>query len=153
MSNGPSWQQDIRELVEQLVQSQGLELVDVERVTENQNKILRLIVDKRGGVSLDDCTAVSELADPLIDTLALNHDYFEVSSPGIDRPLKTDSDLARYQGAWVKATCYKAQDGRKRFEGRLVAFTPDTVSLELEDGTHKALARRDVAHIKRMIRL
>ena len=153
MSKGPKWRKDIRELVEPLVQSQGLELVDVERVSENQRRILRLIVDKRGGVSLDECSAVSQLADPVIDTLGLNHDYFEVSSPGINRPLKTDSDLARYQGQWVTATCYQAQDGKKKFQGRLLAFTPTTVNLELEDGTLRELIRRDVAHIKRMVRL
>ena len=90
----------VRSIAETPVSACGLELVDVELVTENKKKILRLIVDKPGGVTLDDCTAVSQAVDPLIDNHPeiKGHDYFEVSSTRFDRPLKTERDYARYPG-------------------------------------------------------
>ena len=145
------------QLAESPVASLGLELVDVELVREGQGKarILRLIIDKPGGVSLDDCSAVSRLVDPLIDSREdiSGHDYFEVSSPGLDRPLKTDRDFARYQREWVELKLYQAKDGKKTIQGRLAPCSPSEISLYLEDDTQLAVERSSVAKIRRMVRL
>lgn len=132
----------------------GLELVDVELVREGQSVFLRLYIDKPGGVGLDDCTAVSQLVDPLIDQqLDIHvHDYLEVSSPGLERPLKTDRDFVRCQGEWVELTCYKALDGHKKFQGKLAPCSAEMICLELEDGTISRFPRDQVARVRRTVR-
>jgi len=132
----------------------GLELVDVELVREGQSVFLRLYIDKPGGVDLDDCTAVNHLVDPLIDQqLDIHaHDYLEVSSPGLERPLKTDRDFVRYQGEWVELTCYKALDGHKNFQGKLAPCSAEMICLEMEDGALSRFPRDRVARVRRMVR-
>lgn len=136
------------------VEALGIELVDVELVRENQSRILRLYIDKPGGVGLDDCEQVSHLIDPIIDNeLDLHvHDYLEVSSPGLERPLKTDRDFVRYQGEWVELTLYRAVDGQKKFQGYLAPFKPDQIGLTAEDGSSRQFPRDQVAKTRRMFR-
>jgi len=136
------------------VEALGLELVDVELVRENQSRILRIYIDKPGGVGLDDCEQVSHLIDPIIDNeLGLHvHDYLEVSSPGLERPLKTDRDFIRYQGEWVELTLYKALDGQKKYQGYLKPYTPDEIGLTFEDGGSRHFPREQVAKTRRMFR-
>lgn len=136
------------------IEAIGLELVDVEMVSENQSRILRLYIDKPGGVGLDDCERVSNMIDPIIDNeLNLHsHDYLEVSSPGLERPLKTDRDYQRYQGEWVELTLYKAADGRKKFQGFLGPSTADGIVIAFEDGSSRLFPRDQVAKARRMIR-
>lgn len=132
----------------------GLELVDVELVREGQARILRLYIDKPGGVDVEDCSRVSQLIDPIIDNeLNLHsHDYLEVSSPGLERQLKTDRDFIRYQGEWVELTLYRALDGQKKFQGTLAPCTAETIGLCLEDQSSRQFPREQVAKVKRMVR-
>lgn len=136
------------------IEALGLELVDIEMARENQARILRLYIDKPGGVGLDDCELVSRLVDPIIDTeLDLHvHDYLEVSSPGLERPLKTDRDFIRYQGEWVELTLYKAMDGRKKYQGYLAPCTAELIGLTFDDGSSRQFPREQVAKTRRMIR-
>jgi ribosome maturation factor RimP len=134
----------------------GIELVDVELVREGQARILRLIIDKPGGVDHEDCARVSRMADPIIDQdLGLNlHDYLEVSSPGLERPLKTDRDFLRHQGEWVEVILYKALDGQKKFTGRLAACTPELIGLEPEaNQPARQFPGNQVAKVRRIVRL
>ena len=135
------------------IEALGIDLVDVEMVKSGQKKILRLYIDKRGGVSLDDCTTVSQLIDPIVDQeLKINeHDFFEVSSPGLDRPLKNDKDFARYQGEWVEVSLYKGIDGKKKFKGKLAPCTDQVICIEQEDETTMSFKREQVANVKRII--
>ena len=136
------------------IESLGLELVDVEMVHEGKNRILRLYIDKPGGVNLEDCSRVSQMMDPIIDhELKLSgHDFFEVSSPGLERPLKSDRDFVRYQGEWVELALYKAQDGQKKFQGTLAPCTAELIGICLEDQNIRQFPREQVAKVKRMIR-
>ena len=146
--------QIVYEAVEPLVAGLGLDLVDVELVTENNARFLRVYIDRIGGVSIDECAKVSELIDPLIDG-ELNirtHDYLEVSSPGLDRPLKDDRDFARYVDTWVEVGLYKARDGQKKFEGWLMPLEEDTVVIRVEDGTVHRFDRKETAKVKRAVR-
>lgn len=154
MASRPGAAQRIIEAVAQPIADLGLELVDVEMVREGKSMILRIYIDKPGGVDIDDCTRVNGLVDPLIDR-QLNiheHDYLEVSSPGLERPLKTDRDFVRYQGEWIELSRYQAVDGVKRLEGILAPCTAETIGIQLEDGTLLAIPRREAAQIRRMIR-
>lgn len=131
-----------------------LELVDVEMVREGTARILRLYIDKPGGVTIDDCTQVSRMMDPIIDKeLDIHaHDYFEVSSPGLERVLKTDRDLTRYQGEWVEVKLYKALDGRKLYQGSLGSYTEHTVDIELDGSGIRQFQREQIASIRRKIK-
>jgi ribosome maturation factor RimP len=133
----------------------GVELLDVELVREGQSRILRLIIDKPGGVDSEDCAQVSRLVDPIIDQdLDLHvHDYLEVSSPGLERPLKTERDFIRHQGEWVEVTLYQSLDGKKKYTGCLAASTAENIGLEAdEDGPARWFTREQVAKVKRAIR-
>ena len=145
--------QRVVDAVSKPIQDLGLELVDVEMAHEGKARILRIFIDKPGGVSMDDCTAVTRLVDPMIDNeLGIHeHDYLEVSSPGLERPLKSDRDFARHQGEWVVLSRYKAVDGKKKIEGKLTTCTPETIGLELEDGTLLAIPRQETASVRRLI--
>lgn len=137
-----------------LVEAMGLELVDVEYVRENQSRILRLYIDKPGGVNLEDCSAVSRMIDPVIDDeLDLHtHDYLEVSSPGLERPLKNERDFVRYEGELVEVTLYKAMDGRKKHQGILGPYSPDRITIRMEDGNDRTFSRELVARTRRLFR-
>jgi ribosome maturation factor RimP len=135
------------------IEALGIDLVDVMFVKEGAASILRILIDKDGGVTLEDCTEVNHLVDPIIDNeLKLSsHDYLEVSSPGLERPLKTDRELARYQGSTVEISLYQAQDGQKKFSGKLGPCSPDQVTLVNFDGSEISFPREKVAKIKRIV--
>jgi ribosome maturation factor RimP len=104
MAGRPPAVQRVFDAVAGKIADMGMELVDVEMVREGSSHILRLVIDKTGGVSSEDCASVSRMADPLIDQeLQMHgHDFLEVSSPGLDRPLKTERDFQRNQGECIK---------------------------------------------------
>ncbi len=128
----------IRSLVYPVVEDFKLELVDLEYKQEGRNMILRIYIDKEGGVTLDDCAKVSrEIGDLLEVEDAIQGNYhLEVSSPGIDRPLKKSSDYDRFAGRKVKIKVRELMDPdgrghrRKTFAGKL---------LGLENGSVKVL--------------
>ena len=91
-----------------IAQEQGIDLVDCEYKKEGQKTFLRLFIDKKGGVSLDDCEKFHVAVEPLIDEqVESDEDYFEVSSPGLTRPLEEISDYIRYEGEQLDVTMYK----------------------------------------------
>ena len=115
----------------------GLELIDVEYVKEGAEWYLRLFLDKEGedGVDLDDCELISrklsdllETADPITQAYRL-----EVSSPGIERPLKRTKDFQRFKGEKVQIKTFSDVAGKKQFIGILGETTEDTVMIEVED--------------------
>jgi ribosome maturation factor RimP len=141
----------VEEVAQPLVEAMGLELVGVELVKEGASRYLRVYIDKEGGVSFDDCEAVSRAVDARLDELMPDppYEYFEVSSPGLERPLKRDADFARYAGRKVVVTTYAPVDGQKSFVGELVGLIDDNVVIRLTEGKAKgqeiALARKQVA--------
>ncbi len=107
----------VQELVEKRVAESDIELVDVEFVKEGQHRYLRVYIDKLDGVSLDDCQALSVYLNEHMDSLdPIEENYFlEVSSPGIERPLKKDSDFERFTGRLVEIRLYYPLDGQKNY--------------------------------------
>jgi ribosome maturation factor RimP len=114
-----------------------LELVDVEFRREAGGWILRLYLDKSGGVTLGDCQRVSEELSDLLDVENLiNHPYtLEVSSPGLNRPLSREADFLRFAGQRARVTTLQAVAGQRRFLGVLKGYEDGRVVLEREDGT------------------
>lgn len=152
MSDQKTNKKRIAEQVAPLAEGLGLALLDVLYVHEGGRRILRLIIDKKGGVGIEDCERLSELADPLIsEGMGLDDfDVFEVSSPGLDRPLNSLEDCLRHEGEWVRISLYRAVEGEKRFLGKLVV-EENQVGVETEEGAIRLFPFEDVARVKREI--
>ena len=124
-----------------LITSLGLELVEIEYKPEGRQMVLRIFIDKEGGVLLDDCASVSKELSALLDVEDIIPGKFslEVSSPGLNRPLKTRADYDRYTGKLIKIktfvpTADEAGNLRKTFLGKLVGVEGDLILLKLLEG-------------------
>lgn len=140
----------VTSLLESRLEEEGLELVDVEYVRE-RNWILRIYIDKEGGVGLDDCQAVSDRAGALLDEADLIPDNYmlEVSSPGLDRVLKKDKDFIRYTGEEVDVKLFAPLDGKKAFTARLLGLGDEgALLLEMEDGEQMTLSRDKISQVR-----
>jgi len=142
----------VTELAEPLAASLGLELAEVEYRQEGRQMVLRLYIDKDGGVALDDCSAVSrELTEILdVEDFIQGHYSLEVSSPGLNRPLKKPSDFERYTGRLVKIRTFEplADDAgniRKTFLGELLGLSDSIVRLKLNEGQTASIPLGKVA--------
>jgi ribosome maturation factor RimP len=110
---------------------------------------LIVYVDKPGGIGLDDCEKISRLIEPLIDERdPIEESYcLVVSSPGLDRPLKTERDYRRSVGKMVDVKLYRAQDGKKEWTGLLLRHDESDTAIEI-DGTEKVFSNKDVALVR-----
>ncbi|MBP1777505.1 MAG: uncharacterized protein H6Q86_3515, partial [candidate division NC10 bacterium] len=125
-----------RTLAEPILGDLGLELVDAEFRREAHGWVLRLYMDRPGGVTLEDCQRVSEeLGDHLDVEDFIGYPYhLEVSSPGLDRPLTRDQDFVRFAGQAARLSTSEALQGRRNFRGRLAGLQDGAVLLDLPDG-------------------
>jgi len=131
----------------------GMALVDVEYKREGRDMVLRLFIEREeGGVSLDDCSAVSrELSDILdVEDFIPENYTLEVSSPGICRPLKKLADYQRFQGKLIKVKTFElladdAGNKRKTFLGTLAGVEDGVISIQLKEGQHAAIPLDKVA--------
>ena len=144
----------IEEIVQPIVDAKNFEIVDIEYVKEAGEYYLRVYLDKEGGISLSDCEVVSrELSEILDKKDPIKDNYFlEVSSPGLDRPLKKDKDFERYKGRDVEIKLYKLMNGSKQFEGELVGLTEDNNIKVIIDGEEVDFTRKEVALIRLAIK-
>jgi ribosome maturation factor RimP len=142
--------QRVHGLLEPVVSRMGCELVGVETATQGRRQILRVYIDKSGGVTLEDCRRVSGQVSALLDVedpISGAYDL-EVSSPGIDRPLFTREQLARFVGHRARIRTESAVAGRRNFTGVIEGVSDDEVVI-LQDGERVvlALAGIDRAHL------
>ena len=137
------------ELAAPVIAAQGCELWDVEYVKEAGTWYLRLYIDKEGGVSIDDCEAISRRVSDLLDEAdPIEGSYtFEVSSAGAERPLKRASDFARFLGSPVTVRLYKNRDGRKEVAGDLAGYEDGAVLLKVGEETLR-FEKGDVALVR-----
>ncbi|MDP4092535.1 MAG: ribosome maturation factor RimP [Bacillota bacterium] len=144
----------IAELAKPVTDKNKFELVDVEFVKEGANRYLRIYIDKPGGITIDDCQIVSEEISDLLDqTDPIEQAYFlEVSSPGLDRPLKKDSDFVRYKGETVELKLFQPIDGQKIFEGELIGLDENIISIKLTSSEIVGFDREKVAIVKRAVK-
>jgi len=144
----------VKEIALSVVSEAGCELVDVEYVKEGGNWFLRVYIDKPEGVSLDDCENVSGPLNEMLDQLdPIDHEYFlEVSSPGIERPLKKPEDFAKVVGSIVEIKLYKAVDNTKRFEGELISCDDGRLTIETEDNKNYVFELKDIAKAKKVFK-
>lgn len=143
---------EVERLLEPVLEKDGIELVDVEYVRE-RNWILRIYIDKEGGVDLNDCQTVSEKAGALLDEKDLIPDNYmlEVSSPGLDRVLKKDKDFIRYTGEDVDVKLFAPLEGTKTkaLTARLDGLAEDgSLLLTPEGGEQMTLARDKISQVR-----
>lgn len=127
---------NVRETTEALIipilEDKNLKLVDVEYVKEGQDWFLRVYIDKDGGITIDECGLVSGLLSEKldeVDIIAGNY-FLEVSSPGVERPLKTKEDFNESIDKNIYVTLYTQIDGAKEYEGILKEFKDDVATIE-----------------------
>ncbi|SRR5579883_118731 len=124
----------IREIAERVAQASGLELVDLELHGGGKARVLRIYIDKAGGVTHEDCASFSREAGTIFDVedaVPGGSYMLEVSSPGLDRKLLKPEDYQRFLGSLVKLTTRDPVNGSRHFEGRLKAFQDNWLTLEL----------------------
>ena len=137
---------EVSRFAEPLLNSWFLELVDVEFVFESGRWVLRIYMDKEGGVTLDDCAGVSrELGDLMDAEDIIDLPYvLEVSSPGLNRPLKKESDFVRSIGKLIKVTMVEPINNRRNFTGRVSDVAEGILRLSLDDNHLVELPLRHV---------
>ena len=144
--------ESIGELIEPVLRDMDFELVDIEYLSERGRWVLRIFVDRQdpvaqGGITLDDCVMLSRELGILIDVKdVFDHEYvLEVSSPGLNRPLKKDKDFLWAVGKRIEVQMAHPIDGRKKFSGGLRKFENRTLCLEMDEG----LVSLDCADVKK----
>ena len=130
---------ELKKDIEPIVEDKGLELVDIEYLFERGEWVLRLIIDKPGGVTLKDCTIVNQKVSDLLDL----KDPFS-HSPGLTRSLKKEDDFRRYVGRRIKLTTRIPLENRKNFKGIICDFSDGNVLLETQDGKQVAIPFKEI---------
>ncbi len=119
----------------------GYELVDLELA--NRGRFMRIFIDKAEGISVEDCATVSNQLTRLLTVEGVDYDRLEVSSPGLDRPLKRPQDFARFVGEQVQIKVRLPMDGRRRFVGKLQTVGESGIEIEV-DGKLTSITFADI---------
>lgn len=150
MGRSEIYEAKTEQLIQPLIDANNFELVDVEFVKEGSDWYLRVYIDKDGGITVDDCELISRAFNEILD----REDYiseqyiFEVSSPGLMRPLKKEKDYKRSVGKLIDIKLYKPVDKCKEFTGVLDSYDKDTVTIKMDDDTQKTFDRSNLAMIR-----
>lgn len=149
MSKHESYEVKTTEILKPICDELNVEIYDVEYVNEAGEWYLRAYIDKDGGVTINDCEAVSRALSDALDVNDFIDDayYLEVSSPGLGRQLKKDSHFEKSIGEEVELKTYKPINKRKEFNGKLVSFDKETITIEINE-ENVVFNRADVAMVK-----
>jgi len=120
----------LEELLESTLEGMGYELVDVEQLA--RSKLLRIFVDKEGGITIDDCVTISNHLSRLLIVENIDYGRLEVSSPGLDRPLRKETDFLRFIGETIKLKLRVPVQGQRNFVGVLREVNDGIIKLEVE---------------------
>lgn len=152
MSKATDYEAKTEKLILPILERLNFELVDVEYVKEGGIYYLRAYIDKEGGITVNDCEAVSREMNDLLDEKDFIPDSytFEVSSPGLGRPLKKEKDYIRNMGKEVEIRTYRAINRSKEFYGLLTAYDKDSVTIDT-DGEIVKFEKADIALIRQAV--
>ena len=141
------------DLATPIAQNLGLEVLEVLYEKKFDGMHLTIIIDKDGGVSIDDCERMHRAIDAPLDELdPIDCSYtLNVSSPGIDRPLKLERDYRRNMGLKILVKLYKPLNGKKNIEGVLVAYDEETFTIELANNQTLTFNKKDAAKVEPVI--
>jgi ribosome maturation factor RimP len=121
-------------IAEPIVSNEGMELVEVEYRRESKGWVLRLYIDKERGVTLDDCTRISQEVGRSLDVEDfISTPYtLEVSSPGLARPLKKEKDFLKYRNHMIKVKTFNPIENRRQFKGKLLGVSENRIAIEID---------------------
>jgi len=138
----------VERLVGEVISGSNLELVDVEYVKE-RDWYLRVFLDKQGGLEVEDCQWVSEKLEEKLDELDPIKDSYilEVSSPGLDRPLKKEQDFVRHVGDAIEIHTFAPVNGQKTLVGKLISLENETIHVDV-DGTEMSIPRDKASQVR-----
>ena len=150
MSKRETYEARTEALITPILERMDFELVDVEYVKEGGIWYLRTYIDKEGGITVNDCEAVAREMNEILDREDYVEDsyVFEVSSPGLGRPLKKEKDYIRSMGKELEIRTYRAINREKEFYGILCDYDETTVTIEQEDGKKLTFEKADIALIR-----
>ncbi len=123
----------VHNLANLILSDEGLELVEIQFRREKRGWVLRLFIDKEGGITLDDCANISREIGRLLDIedfISVPY-ILEVSSPGLTRPLKDEKDFLKYRGRLIKVKTFSPVEECRQFKGRLLGITDKNIELEV----------------------
>jgi ribosome maturation factor RimP len=143
--------EEVRQLARPLADEAGYELVDVELVPQGRQRIVRVLLDREGGITVGECGRFSRRLEDCLDmNQTISGPYrLEVSSPGLDRPLRTLEAFERFRGQQAALTTVEPHDGRRNFNGTLLSPSDGRVAIRTEDGQEHWFEWTDVksAHL------
>ncbi len=150
MSRKEMYETQTETLILPILEKNNFELVDVEYVKEGGTWYLRAYIDKEGGITVNDCELVAREMNDILDREDYIEDsyIFEVSSPGLGRPLKKEKDYARSMGKELEIRTYRAINKNKEFYGILTAYDDKTVTIETEEDETLTFAKNEIALIR-----
>ena len=122
----------VKEIAKDYVEDRGMEIVDITFRREQQGLVLRILADKPEGIKVSDCEEFNSFLSEALDKEDAIRDRYilEVSSPGLDRPIKTDRDFERAMGRVLEITTFEAIDDRKTHDGKLIGMDKDNIVIE-----------------------
>ena len=143
----------VAEIATEICQDLGYELVDVEFKKGAKHNLISIFIYKEDGIGLDDCESVSRKIDEILDKDEELTDpyYLEVSSPGLDRPIKTKDDYRRNLGKEVEVKLYASVDGKKHFEGFLTSYDDENVLIKIDD-EEMTFKQKDISMMRQVIK-
>ena len=149
MGRKESYEAKTEQLIQPLIDENNFELVDVEYVKEGSDWYLRVYIDKEGGITVNDCELISRAFNEILDREDYISDQyiFEVSSPGLLRPLKKERDYEKSIGRLIDIKLYKAVEGLKEYTGVLKEYDKDNITIEIDDNLIK-IERSNLAMIR-----
>ena len=153
MSKASEYEAKTEKLIQPILERLSFELVDVEYVKEGSIWYLRAYIDKEGGITVNDCETVAREMNTLLDEEDFIPDSytFEVSSPGLGRPLKKEKDYVRNMGKKIEIRTYRSINHSKDFCGFLKAYDAASVTIETEEGEELTFEKSDIALIRQAI--
>ena len=153
MSKASVYESKTEALIMPILEEMNFELVDVEYVKEGSMWYLRAYIDKDGGITVNDCEAVARLMNEKLDAEDFIPDsyVFEVSSPGLGRPLKKEKDYIRNLDKEVEIRTYRAINRCKEFYGILKSYNEDSVTIETQEQEIIEFSKKDIALIRQAV--
>ena len=135
------------EIAKGYLEEHGIELIEVIFRREGPGLVLRIVVDTLEGIKVSECAELNNYLSEALDKEDLIHDHYtiEVSSPGLDRPVKTDRDFERSMGKELELTTFEAIDSRKTHEGVLMGMDKESIVIERQGGTSTVIPRNKIA--------
>ena len=149
MGKREDYEAKTEQLIAPIIAANHVELYDVDYIKEGQDWYLRVYIDKEGGVTIDDCQAVSRAFNEVLDkeNYIADQYIFEVSSPGLTRPLKKEKDYEKSIGRLLDIKLYKPVEGKKEYAGILKEYNKDIIIIESDD-TQITIERSNLAMIR-----